>query len=100
MPMQIAGYWNSDIDSFVRALIGTFFARFIFTWLYNKTRGGILPAILLHASANTCFAFLPVTHVHMVMEAILAIIIIIGNRMWVKLPIDSPAMYRRTVKNA
>jgi membrane protease YdiL (CAAX protease family) len=100
MPMQIAGYWNSDIDSFVRALIGTFFARFIFTWLYNKTKAGILPAILLHASANTCFVFLPVTHVHMVLEAILAIVIIIGNRMWVKLPNDSPAMYKRTVKNA
>jgi membrane protease YdiL (CAAX protease family) len=99
MPMQIAGYWNSDIDSFIRALIGTFFARFIFTWLYNKTKAGILPAILFHASANTCFAFLPVNHVHMVLEAILAIIIIIGSRMWVKLSEDHPAVYGETVKD-
>jgi len=93
MPMQIAGFWNSDIDSFIRALIGTFFARFIFTWLYNKTNGSILPAILLHASANTCFSFLPSSHVHMILDAALAIIIIIYSRMWIKLPIESPAVY-------
>ena len=96
MPMQITGYWVADIDSFVRTLIGTFFARFIFTWLFNKTKGGILPAMLFHASANACFAFLPVTYVNMVLEAILAILIIIGSRMWMKLPDDSPAVYRKT----
>jgi membrane protease YdiL (CAAX protease family) len=100
MPMQIAGYWNSDVDSFVRALIGTFFARFIFTWLYNKTNGGILPAMFLHASANICFAFLPITHVHMILESVLAIIIIIGSRMWIKLPIDSPAIFISNKENA
>jgi len=100
IPMQIAGYWNADIESFVRALIGTFFARFVFTWLYNKTRGGILPAMLFHASANTCFAYLPVTHVHMVLEAILAIMVILGSRMWVKLTDDSPAIYKKMTKSA
>ena len=34
MPMQITGYWVADLNSFVRTLIGTFFARFIFTWLF------------------------------------------------------------------
>jgi membrane protease YdiL (CAAX protease family) len=92
MPMQIAGFWNADMSSFIRALIGTFFARFIFTWMYNQTKGEILPAILFHASANTCFAFLPSTYVHMVLEAVLAITIIIYSRMWKKLQKDSPAI--------
>lgn len=96
MPMQLTGYWVADLHSFVRTLIGTFFARFIFTWLFNKTKGGILPAMLFHASANACFAFLPVTHVNMVLEAILAILIIIGSRMWMKLRNDSPAVYKTT----
>lgn len=96
MPMQIAGYWISDMDSFVRTLVGTFFARFIFTWLFNKTKGGILPAMLFHASANACFAFLPVTHVHMLLEVVLAIFVIMSSRMWMKLSDDSPAVYRRT----
>jgi len=96
MPMQIAGFWNSDIESFIRALIGTFFARFIFTWLYNKTNGGILSAIFLHASANICFTFLPSTYVHMILEAALAITIIIYSRMWIKLPKESHAIYTAT----
>ena len=88
MPMQIAGYWNPDMESFIRAIIGTFFARFIFTWLYNKTEGGILSAILFHVSANTCFMFLPVTHVHMILEVGLAILVIVIGKMWIRLPHD------------
>jgi len=94
IPMQIAGFWNPELDSFIRALIGTFFARFIFTWLYNKTEGSILPAILLHVSANVSFEFLPVTHVHMILEALIAVFIIFRARMWEKLPAESPAIYR------
>ncbi|MBN1340266.1 MAG: CPBP family intramembrane metalloprotease [Bacteroidales bacterium] len=98
MPMQIAGLWNSNLDSFIRTLIGTFFARFIFTWLFNKTRGGILPAMLFHASANACFAFLPETHVHMALEAVLAIVIIWNGKMWKKLPESNPAVYQKELK--
>ena len=94
MPLQIAGLWNPELDSVIRALIGTFFARFIFTWLYNKTEGSILPAILLHVSANVSFEFLPVTHVHMILEALIAVFIIFKARMWEKLPSESPAIYR------
>jgi membrane protease YdiL (CAAX protease family) len=94
IPMQISGFWNPELDSFIRSLIGTFFARFIFTWLYNKTKGSILPAIILHASANVSFAFLPVTHVHMILEALIAVFIIFRARMWEKLPVESPAIYK------
>ena len=93
IPMQISGFWNPELHSFIRSLIGTFFARFIFTWLYNKTQGSILPAIMLHASANVSFAFLPVTHVHMILEALIAVFIIFRARMWKKLPAESPAIY-------
>jgi membrane protease YdiL (CAAX protease family) len=94
IPMQISGFWNPEVDAFIRSLIGTFFARFIFTWLYNKTNGSILPAIILHASANVSFAFLPVTHVHMILEVLITIFIIFSTRMWERLPAKSPAMYR------
>jgi len=93
IPMQISGFWNSEIDSLVRSLIGTFFARFIFTWLYNKTKGSILPAIILHASANVSFAFLPVTHVHMILEALITVFIILRARMWKKLPVENQVVY-------
>jgi len=94
IPMQVTGLWNAEPSDFIRALIGTFFARFIFTWLFNKTRGGTLSAILFHASANASFEFLPATHVHMILEAALAVFIIFVTRMWQKLPADSPGMYK------
>jgi membrane protease YdiL (CAAX protease family) len=93
IPFQVAGAWNSELESFIRALIGSFFARFIFTWLYNKTRGGTLSAILLHASANVSFEFLPTTHVGMILEAVLAIVLVVGDRMWQKLPAGSRAVH-------
>lgn len=94
IPFQIGGFWNSELKSFISAFIGTFFARFIFTWLFNKTEGGILPAMLLHVSANVSFMVLPNTYVSMIIEAILAIVIIIRSRMWEKLPDDSKAVFR------
>jgi hypothetical protein len=100
IPAQITGLWNADLGSFIRALIGSFFARFIFTWLFNKTRGGMLSAILFHVSANVSFEFLPSTYVHMILEAALAIFIIFIARMWQKLPNHSPGMNKTTEETA
>ena len=93
MPLHFAGVWNPDIESLVRALVGTFFARFIFTWLYNRSKGGIWTAILFHATANVAFEFLPVTQVQFVLEAVIAIAVVLGDRMWKKLPAGSRAVY-------
>ena len=93
MPLHFAGVWNPDTDDLVRALVGTFFARFIFTWLYNRSKRGVWTAILFHASANVAFEFLPVTQVQFVLEAATAIAVVVGDRMWRKLPADSHAVY-------
>ena len=93
MPLHFAGVWNPDADGLVRALIGTFFARFIFNWLYNRSKGGIWTAILFHASANVAFEFLPVTRVQFVLEAVIAIAVVVSDRMWRKLPAGSRAVY-------
>ena len=89
IPMREAGFWNVEIEAFVRALIGTFFARFIFTWLFNKTESGLIPAMIFHISANVSFMVFPATPVHMALEAVLAIIIIVAAKMWLKLPSET-----------
>lgn len=86
MPMQVTGFWNPETEAFIRAVIGTFFARFIFTWLYNKTKGGIIPAMIFHVSANVSFMLFPATPVQMALEAVLAIVIVVTAKMWIKLP--------------
>jgi membrane protease YdiL (CAAX protease family) len=100
IPMQIGGFWNPELEFFIRALIGTFFARFILTWLFNKSKGGILPAMILHVSANVSFAVLPNSDVAMILEAILAVVIVVKSRMWKKLPYDNPAVFRMSEETA
>jgi len=95
--------WVSTVVAMGNPLIwwiGTFFARFIFTWLYNKTEGSILPAILLHVSANVSFEFIPTTHVDMILGALIAVFIIFRARMWEKLPAENPAIYRISEETA
>ncbi len=93
IPMYFAGIWNPSIVDLIRSLVGSFFGRFIFTWLFNRTKGGVLTAILFHASANSSFEFLPSTYVHMVLDSLLAAFLIIKARMWQKLPGGHPAVF-------
>jgi membrane protease YdiL (CAAX protease family) len=81
-PAHLAGYWTGTLQ----ILVSTFFARFIFTWLYNGSRGGVLTAILLHASANVASQFIPVTYGVLIVEAVAAVFGIVSGRMWQKLP--------------
>jgi hypothetical protein len=86
MPLHFAGVWNPELDSLLRSLVGAFFARFIFTWLYNRSSGGLWTAILFHVSANVAFEFLPVTPLQFILEAAVAVAVVVGGRMWMKLP--------------
>jgi uncharacterized protein len=88
VPLHLAGMY--DLSPHV--LVGTFFARFIFTWLYLRSSGGILTAILFHASANVAGQFIPVTNAGLWVEGALALTIVIGARMWRRLPGEGPAV--------
>lgn len=87
VPLDLAGMY--DLSPHV--LVGTFFARFVFTWLYIRSCGGLLTAILFHASANVAGQFIPVTNASLWVEGVLALTVVIGARMWQRLPADSPA---------
>jgi membrane protease YdiL (CAAX protease family) len=81
-PAHLAGYWTAT----AQILVSTFFARFIFTWLTNHSKGGLLTAIFLHASANVASQFIPVTYGVLIVEAATAMFCIVSDRMWHKLP--------------
>ncbi|MHA2379936.1 MAG: CPBP family glutamic-type intramembrane protease [Candidatus Thorarchaeota archaeon] len=88
MPFHFAGLWSPGLDALLHTLAGTFFVRFIFTWLYNRTNGGILSGVLLHTSMNVATDFIPVTNTQVVVVALIAAIVIVGDRMWKRLPFD------------
>lgn len=88
MPFHFAGLWSPGLDALLNTLAGTFFVRFIFTWLYNRTKGGILSGVLLHTSMNVATDFIPVTNTQIAVTALIAVIVIVGDRMWKRLPSD------------
>lgn len=58
----------------------------VFTWFYNRTKGSLLAVVLLHASWNAGVSFLPRTSAfHLIMAGIL-VVMVLGDRMWRKIP--------------
>jgi len=93
---QAEGHPLSDWQFWIEQyLIHILFSLFI-VWFYNRARGGILVAGIAHAAANTALAFFPRVDfpILCVIMAIVALVLIITDRMWAKLPSDHPAVYR------
>jgi membrane protease YdiL (CAAX protease family) len=69
-------------------------ASVIIGWLYNRSRGSILVAGIAHAAANTASAFIPNFdwEAFMVTACAAALLMILVDRMWKKLPSDHPAV--------
>jgi membrane protease YdiL (CAAX protease family) len=65
----------------------------LFAWVYNRTRGSLLAPVIFHPAMNTFGDLLPRTDIATVLFIILALAVIIFERMWKKLPGDNPAVY-------
>jgi membrane protease YdiL (CAAX protease family) len=84
LPFHYSGHWNADPVSFRVALTATFFARFLFTWLFLRSRGGLWTAILFHTSANVAFALFPATWAATALFGLLAVTVVIRDHMWTR----------------
>jgi membrane protease YdiL (CAAX protease family) len=78
VPLHLAGYFELN----QHVLIGSFFGRFLMTWLYIRSGGGIWTAMLLHASVNVTSQFVPVTNASLMVDGAVAIAVLIAGRMW------------------
>jgi membrane protease YdiL (CAAX protease family) len=67
-------------------------------WLFNRSKGSILVAGVIHAADNTTARVLPILdwfgYGYLVLKVVVALVIILVDRMWKKLPPDHPAVYR------
>jgi len=88
VPMYLSGYF--DLSAHV--LIGSFFGRFLMTWLFIRSSGGVLTGILLHTSVNVTSQFVPLTNASMLVDAVVALLVIVGGRMWRRLPEENSAV--------
>lgn len=88
VPLHLSGYFNLSLH----VLVGSFFSRFLFTYLFIRSSGGLWTAILLHTSANVTSQFVPVTNASLVLDAVVALLIVVGGRMWRRPAQESPAI--------
>jgi membrane protease YdiL (CAAX protease family) len=88
-PVFSLEYWA---QTYLELLPGTV----IIGWLYNRSKGSILVAGIAHAATNTAFAMFPDLDWTVLnwTVGVAALLIILVDQMWKKLPSDHPAVYR------
>jgi membrane protease YdiL (CAAX protease family) len=90
-PVETWNFWFNNGSMIVLSSIIT-------GWLFNRSKGSILVAGVIHAAGNTTARALPVMdwfgYGYLVLNVVVALVIILVDRMWKKLPSDHPAVYR------
>jgi membrane protease YdiL (CAAX protease family) len=66
----------------------------IFTWHFNRTKGSILVTALIHPAMNMTGQFLTGSLGAVILLFAFVLFAIVLDRMWRRLPSDSPAIYR------
>ena len=72
------------------------FITILFGWIYNRACGSILVPVLFHASMNSMNQLgdvLPMTTAGNVLLIVLALVVVLADRMWQKLPSAHPAVF-------
>jgi len=57
-PWHLPLYWNSPFENFVWFVVMIFALSVIFTWVYNRSHGNLVPVVALHAMVNSTNLYL------------------------------------------
>jgi len=79
------------IDQYILHILGSLFI----VWICNRAHGSILVAGITHAASNTVMAFIPLQDMQglYLTWVAAALVMILVDKMWKKLPHDHPAVY-------
>lgn len=77
----------------INRIVHNFIFALLMAWLYNRTGGSLLAPALFHPAMNAFGNILPRTDAGLALMIILVIAVIIGDRMWKRLPNDDPAVH-------
>jgi len=97
IPNDILQYQNGG---YLLVRIGLYpFITILFSWIFIRTNGNIWAVAIFHASMNSMnplMGIFPMTTIGNVFLIVFAIVVVIVDRMWRKLPKDHPAVYQET----
>jgi len=94
---QAEGKPISTLPYWVEMYIGHILLSVLIVWICNRAKGSILVAGIAHAALNTVQAFAPFGNMLFLLLSVVALGVILVDRMWKKLPPDHPAVYRETL---
>jgi uncharacterized protein len=57
-PWHLPLYWNSSFEFILLFLVMTIPLAVLFTWVYNRSHGSLVPVVILHVMVNTMFLYL------------------------------------------
>jgi CAAX protease family protein len=87
--------WQFWLEMYVAHML----CSLIIVWVCNRAGGSILVAGVAHAAANTVQAFIPMPDWRVLLSIglVTALVLMVVDRMWKKLPSDHPAVFRDPV---
>jgi membrane protease YdiL (CAAX protease family) len=93
-PAKFGGIEASSLSDTLVEWVLIVLVSVIFTWLFNRTKGSILVTALIHPAMNTTGSFLTGSLGALILLFLFTIFVIVLDRMWMRLPTDSPAIQR------
>jgi membrane protease YdiL (CAAX protease family) len=96
IPLYFTGFYPFDAMAIGMRFIGFLPGVIVFTWLYNRSGGNLLIAVLFHASIDAFPQILPAqagraTVLFDLLLLIWAIIVIVTDQMWKRRPVQREA---------
>jgi membrane protease YdiL (CAAX protease family) len=92
-PGKFGGIEASSLSDTLVEWVLIVLVTIIFTWLFNRTKGSILVTALIHPAMNTTGNFLTGSIGALILILVFTVFVIVLDRMWKRLPADSPAIY-------
>lgn len=92
-PLKFGGIDSASFSDTLTEWVLIVLVNIIFTWLFNRTKGSILVTALIHPVMNTTGNFLNASIGALILLVVFTVFVIVLDKMWKKLPTDSPAIY-------
>jgi len=97
-PLRVGGVGAQSLSDTLVQWTLIVLVSVIFTWFFNRTRGSILVTALIHPAMNTTGTFLIGSIGAILLFLLFTVFVVVLDRMWRRLPADSPGVYQASTK--